>query len=234
VTSAERDVVAELVAKGATPCYVYFFESIVQRLAELRAAFGDRLTVSYAIKSNPNVALLSKMRDVVRHLDASSIGEVDRALEAGYPARAVSFSGPGKRDFELARAVELGVGSVVCESTDEVTRLDELAARAGRRVGILLRINPIKVPQKFGAHMSGRGSQFGIDEERVDEIVASRRSWRALDLRGFHIFAGSNCLVPDAIAENVNNCLEVFTRLSPALGFCWKWVALSSARWDIW
>ena len=187
---------------------------MLERVAAIRSAFGGRFDVSYAIKSNPSEHLLRTMCGIVPYLDASSIGEVHRALLAGFAPGQVTFSGPGKRPAELKRAVELGVGLLVCESADEVEQADAFAAECGRRQEVLLRINPVKVPQKFGAHMSGRGSQFGIDEEVIDAVVASRRNWRALDLRGFHIYAGSNCLVPDAIAENVQNCFDVFARLA--------------------
>ena len=62
--------------------------------------------------------------------------------------------------------------------------------------------------------MAGRASQFGIDEEVVDQVLARFETWPALDLAGFHVYSGSNSLNPDAIAENMRNVFETCERLA--------------------
>ena len=75
------------------------------RLDALRQAFGGRFEVSYAVKSNPNPALVAWMKDHVPALDISSGGELRRALAAGWSGDRISFTGPGKRHWELAESV---------------------------------------------------------------------------------------------------------------------------------
>ena len=124
-----------------TPAYVYFADDISTQFERVSAAFGGRFELSYAVKANPNVALLGHMKACLSHLDASSVGEIERALLAGYAAGQISFSGPGKRRFELERAVCLECGEFVCESEHELDALNAIAFDAKRRVTVLVRVN---------------------------------------------------------------------------------------------
>jgi diaminopimelate decarboxylase len=196
-----------------TPCYAYFVDAIRARFDRLATLLGGRFGMSYAVKSNPNVELLRRIRDKVVTLDTSSIAEVERGRAAGYDPKDCTFSGPAKRLFELERAVELGVGEMVCESPHEIATLNRLAGDAGRRMEILIRINPNRMPRKFGVAMAGKPSQFGIDEDDVDAILKKRSDWTHLDLVGFHIYSGTNSLDADAISDNFGIFIEIFTRV---------------------
>lgn len=214
MTDSVRKQLGEAAARFGTPAYVYFVDAIAQRIADTRAAFDNRFAISYAVKANPNVALLTRMLSHVDTLDVSSIGEVDRALSAGCPAERLTFSGPVKREADMARAVELGVGEMVCESPWELERLNELAAAAGITLPVFVRINPKRAPRGFGGSMAGRASQFGIDEEDLSPVLDRFAHWPSLKLDGLHIYSGTNCLKPDAIAENFAIFIELFTRFS--------------------
>jgi diaminopimelate decarboxylase len=201
-----------------TPVFVYDLAQIRERHAALVAALGGRLEPSFAVKCNPNVAMLARLRGTFTHLDVSASGELDRAVRAGYDPAQISFSGPAKRPFELERAVGLGVGEIVCESLREVRALGAIGRRVGRDVPVLLRINPLKMPAKFGLNMAGRASQFGIDEEEMDAVLPDVQRAGGVDLRGFHIFSGTNALDASAIGENFAIFAELFTRFSERYG----------------
>ena len=215
---ATRTVLNHVSRAYGTPCYVHFLDPMRRQLDRLEQAFGGRFAISYAVKCNPNVALLGRLRDMVPTLDVSSIGEVERGLRAGYSGSRMTFSGPAKRPFELARAVEVGCGEIVCESEREIDSVNRLAREAGRRVSILIRINPRRMPRSFGMSMAGKPSQFGIDEEDVTTVLDKRRNWTALDLKGFHIYSGTNSMSEEAIAENFGIFIDLFTRLSLQYG----------------
>ena len=117
-------VAAAALAVG-TPAYVYDLDGVLDRIATLKRVFEGRFRVSYAVKANPNGAILQALKGHVATLDISSGGELARALKAGWEARDLTFSGPAKRPFELEASVEAGVGEMVCESVEE---LDELQA----------------------------------------------------------------------------------------------------------
>lgn len=207
-------ILNEAASRFGTPAYVYFVDGVFTQIRQLREVFENRFSISYAVKSNPNLALLARMQHCVATLDVSSIGEVERALQVGCPARRLTFSGPAKRMFELERAVEVGVGEMVCESQEEIEILDQLTQTAGKRMSVLPRINPKTMPRNFGLSMSGRPSQFGIDEEHLDDVLAQRDRWKNLDFAGFHIYSATNSLDEEAITENIAQCIELFTRFS--------------------
>lgn len=214
-----RTILRDLALARGTPCYVYFASGVRARFERLAAAFGGRFGVSFAVKSNPNGALLRSIREEVETLDVSSIGEVERALAAGYPASLLTFSGPAKRPQELERALALGVGEMVCESLWEAETLNRLAAAGSHRVPVLVRINPLRMPRGFGVNMAGRPSQFGIDEEQLEAALDRFRQLANLELKGFHIYSGTNCLDAEAIAENFEIFIDLFARASRHHGF---------------
>lgn len=217
ISEKTRDVLMRVARMAGTPCYVYVLDGILERIAAVRDAFGGRFDLSYAVKANPNRELLRRLIGVVSTLDVSSIGEVRLALDAGWAAEQLSFSGPAKRMEELEGAVELGVGEMICESLWEIQQLDRLAAKASRRMPVCVRINPARCPPRFGVNMAGRASQFGIDEEDLPEVLVRLGSLKHLDVRGFHIYSATNSLSEEAIAENFGIFIGLFERFGRML-----------------
>ena len=206
------DVLRAVARDFGTPVYVYFVDQIRARVAAVRAAFGHRFQLSFAVKCNPNHGLLQRLHGVVDLLDVSSGGEVRRALAAGWEAARVSFTGPGKTEAEVRAALDARVGEIVVESVDEAALVQRLAAAGGRRARVLLRIAPARVPRGFGLNMSGKPSQFGIDEEDLDAAVRVVAGLTHVDLAGFHIYSGTQCLNADAIVENYAIFVDLFRR----------------------
>src|SRR5512134_3671664 len=97
---------ADIAERWGTPAYVYFLPSVRERVSAVRSAFSGRMEISFALKSNPNPALLRSLIGVVDELEVSSLGELARALDAGWPAASARFTGPAKRDFELVGALD--------------------------------------------------------------------------------------------------------------------------------
>ena len=193
---------SDAIGAFGTPVYVYDLDGMTSRVRLLDALFDGRFGVSYAIKANPNPAVLKALRPDLASFDASSFAEVRRALAAGMPAGRISFSGPAKRPEEIRGAIAAGIGELVIESPAEARMASDLVRATGRRQACLVRINPLKVPRRFGASMAGSASQFGIDEEVLSEMLPAIAALPGLDLIGFHIYSGTNCLDAEAIAEN--------------------------------
>ncbi len=205
-------------ARFGTPAYVYDLDAVIARVRTLSAMFDGRFGVSYAIKANPNAALLKALEPEIFSFDASSFAEVRRALATGAPPERISFSGPAKRMEEISGAIDLEVGELVIESLEEARTASAYALSKGRRQPCLVRINPVKVPRKFGASMAGAASQFGVDEEVLGEELPQIAALEGLDLIGFHIYSGTNCLDADAIAENFGILADVFRAAQAATG----------------
>lgn len=195
------------------PVYVYDVDVLLARLQVLKGLFGAEFGVSFAIKSNPNRALLERIASYADSLDASSFGEVLRARRSGMPPERISYSGPGKRRTELQAFIGTGAELVV-ESVDEIEDAAAFARDKGVGQKVLIRINPDHVPRGFGASMSGKPSQFGIDEQATPEAIALVDGSSHLELAGFHIYTGSNSLSTETLIENFRNMARLFLQFS--------------------
>lgn len=210
---ARRAGLAAVANRHGTPCFVYDEAFAHARVAAVRDAFAGRFEISYAVKSNPNRAILRSLHGIVDRLDLSSGGELLLAEETGWDPARWSFVGPAKRRAELRLAVELGCGHVVVESVRELRQLDAEAGALGDVAPVLLRINPTEMPTGFGVTMARRPTIFGIDEEEIDDAVRVSLGLDHLRLDGFHVYAGTQCLDADALAENIRNIAGLFSRL---------------------
>jgi len=210
----DQQVLLEVSRKFGTPCYVYFWDHVVGRVESLRSAFGESIRVSYAVKANPNRALLRRLRDRVDHLDISSGGEFLVASEAGHDAASFTFVGPAKADWELHLAAQRGCGCFVVESDEELSRLNCLGSRVQKVLPVAVRVNPAHLPKGYGVSMAMRATQFGIDEECLDPVLERLAGLEHIRLEGFHVYAGTQCLNNDSIAENLENCARIFLETS--------------------
>lgn len=211
-----------------TPTFVYFPSGMRARLSQIETAFQGRFEVSFAMKCNPNVGLLKALRGPLAAIDASSAGEIYRGLAAGFNASQIAFSGPAKREFEIEYAVSVGCGSIVCESLRQIDLVDSFARKHDRRQSVLIRVNPKHVPRKFGLQMGGRASQFGIDEEDVDDVIRQMPRRKGIELEGLHAFSAGNSLDEDAIIENFECILSLFKGISELHGLAPRKLVIGS------
>lgn len=218
--AARRDLDGHLTAAAerfGTPAYVYFTDVIDARLADLRRAFDGAFAISYAVKSNPNPALLGWMRERLDYLDVSSGGEFALSVAAGWAPERISFTGPAKRTPELRAAIAAGLGELVLESLREAVLANAIAAELGVVQPVLIRIAPDLVPKGFGDQMAGRPSPFGIDIEDAAEILPQIAALPHLRIIGLHIFSGTQSLRPAAICDNWRIFIAIFSRLCDQL-----------------
>jgi len=201
---------------GRTPLFLYSEERVRARVAELRAAMPERLALHYAVKANPFAPLLALMSDLVDGFDIASGGELEILREAGIWLARVSFAGPGKRDAELEAAIHAGV-TLNLESEGEARRALAIGGRLGVTPRLAIRVNPDFDLKGSGMKMGGGAKPFGIDAERVPalvrDVVGAGAEWR-----GFHIFAGSQALDAEAIAETQGQTLDLAARLAEESG----------------
>jgi diaminopimelate decarboxylase len=206
----------DLVARaGDTPLFVYDFALIRARIVSLRAALPKDVAIHYAMKANPLPELVSAIAPLVDGLDVASSGELVIA-SAVHPH--VSFAGPGKRDRELKAAIEAGA-TINLESEGEADRALSIAGALGKTARLAVRVNPDFDLKGSGMRMGGGAKPFGVDAERVPALVKHVIEAGA-DWRGFHIFAGSQALDSDAIAETQRATVELAGQLADDVGVC--------------
>lgn len=197
---------------GQTPFYAYDRQRIARHVAEVRAALPAGVDLHYAIKANPLPELLAFMAPLVDGLDVASAGELQRALAAGMAPGGISFAGPGKRAVELDAAVSAGV-LVNVESFREVPLLAETSARLGQPARVAVRVNPDFELRGAGMRMGGGAKPFGVDAEQVPALLQAIAS-AGLRFEGFHLYAGSQMLKGDLLAQATLAAGELLLRLS--------------------
>jgi len=199
-----------------TPGYVWFRPIVERQVRRLRDALGPRFKLHFAVKANPHPSMLRLIRELGLGADVASAGELERVLECGFEPEAVEFSGPGKRESELATAVEAGVGAINVESLTELELLERLARERGRRANVGLRVNPSS-KARTGLRMAG-ATQFGISEEDVGSALERLADATYLEFVGLHVHMGSQILDADTIVQIYRTCLEIAALMTERTG----------------
>ena len=199
---------------GQTPFYAYDRALLTRRVADLRAALPAGIKLHYAMKANPMPAVVNHMARLVDGIDVASALELNVALDSGADPHEISFAGPGKGDDELRKAVASGI-LINIESFREVGVLAAIQQETGWTARVAVRVNPDFELKSSGMKMSGGPKQFGVDAEQVPELLAEIGK-AGLAFEGFHLFAGSQNLRPEAIVEAQRKCFELALRLAEA------------------
>lgn len=196
--------------RHGTPLYVHSRPLIARQIDALRAALPADLALLYAVKANPDPAVVACLAPRVDGCDVTSASEIAVALQAGVAGETLSLAGPGKSDAELAAGVAANA-LVVLESPGEARRVAAVAA-GGVRPRVALRINP-PFTLAADARMGGGPRRFGVDSELAPAVLAELGRL-PLAFEGFHVFAGSGCLDACAIAQAQRATLELACQLA--------------------
>ena len=191
VENVAISVIAESVG---TPLYAYS----AARLRENARAFRDgvaplgRVHLAFAIKANPNLAVLRLLANEGFGADVVSGGEMARAMAAGIPAKDIVFSGVGKSRRELVQGLEAGIGQFNLELEEEGVVLARLAAERGLTARAALRVNPDVDAGTHAKISTGRKeNKFGVDIDRAVEMYGRLAEQDGLSMRGVAIHIGS-------------------------------------------
>ena len=190
-----------------TPLYIYDRAIIKQRAQALRKVLPEDLQINYAVKANPNIEILGLMSTFYDGFDIASRGEMQRAVRAGQDPGKMSFAGPGKSPDELKFAIENGIGSISIESEREAEHIISICKALNTTTRILIRVNPRFELSKSGMKMGGGPKQFGIDSERVPNLITKLQNDEYVKFTGIHIFSGSQNLQADKILETCGKIL---------------------------
>ncbi|WP_372593081.1 pyridoxal-dependent decarboxylase, exosortase A system-associated [Actinotalea sp.] len=197
---------------GSTPFFAYDRRLILERVALLRGLLPDRLSIGYAIKANPMPAVVHLLASSVDALDVASAHEMRVALDTGAEPARVSFAGPGKTDSELEQAVAAGV-TIEVESFGETRRTVRAGEVVGVRPRVAIRVNPDFAVRGSGMRMGGGPQQFGVDAEQVPDLMREADA-AGVELLGFHVFAGSQNLSADLLAQAQARTVDLVLALS--------------------
>ncbi|WNO53712.1 diaminopimelate decarboxylase [Stakelama saccharophila] len=190
-----EDVPLDRIAEAVgTPAYVYSRATLERHARVFRDGLKqiERLHLAFAIKANPNLAVLRVLADRGYGADVVSGGEMARALAAGVPARDIVFSGVGKTIGELERALDVGIGQFNLEHEPEGRALAGLAAARGQSAPAVLRVNPDVDAGTHEKISTGRAeNKFGVPIDEARAMFGRLAAEPGLALRGVAIHIGS-------------------------------------------
>ena len=204
VLHAEDVPLTAIAEQVGTPVYVYSRATLTRHARVFRDALSvlPSVHIAFAVKANPNVAVLKLLAKEGYGADVVSGGEMERALAAGIPADGTVFSGVGKSETELVRALEAGIGQFNLESEEEGIELAALAAARGLTASAALRVNPDVDAGTHGKISTGKAeNKFGVPYDRAAEIYARLAGLPGLKMRGLAVHIGSQLAKLEPMAD---------------------------------
>ena len=194
VLHAEDLPLSAIAEAVGTPVYIYSRATLERHARVFKAAVAHlpRTHIAFAIKANPNLAVLKVMTREGMGADVVSGGELARALAAGMPARDIIFSGVGKQTHEMVQGLDAGIGQFNIESEEEGTELATLARARGQVAACALRVNPDVDARTHEKISTGKAeNKFGVPIDRAAGIYARLAALPGLDMRGVAVHIGS-------------------------------------------
>ena len=207
VLHAEQVPLPVIADAVGTPVYVYSRATLERHAQVFRDALSelDNPHLAFAVKANPNLAVLKVLARQGYGADVVSGGEMDRALAAGMAAEDIVFSGVGKTADEIVRALGKGVGQFNIESEEEGREIAILAETTGKRANAVLRINPDVDAGTHGKISTGKAdNKFGVGIHKAPAIYTRLARLPGLNMRGVALHIGSQLTSLDPLETAFN------------------------------
>lgn len=209
--------VSALAKEYGTPLFVYDQAVLDRKWNSLRSALPREFSIYYSVKANPNQTILRQFLAKGAGLEIASSGEFCQAVAAGCAPENILFAGPGKTEAELELVLSKGIGEIHLESRLEAERVIAISRRLGIRARVAVRVNPGGEAEGGAMRMGGRPAPFGVDEENLEEFLDFLRV-PEVEVRGIHIFAGTQILDTEILVSQYRKGLEIARKAVAKLG----------------
>lgn len=213
---AESVALSTVAAQYGTPCYIYSRRALEQAFK----AWDDALSgmphlICYAVKANSNLGVLNVLARLGAGFDIVSGGELERVLAAGGDPAKVVFSGLGKTEDEMRRALQVGIKCFNVESAAELERLQKVAAELNLKAPVSLRVNP-DVDAKTHPYISTglKENKFGIDIAQALSIYRRAAELPNLEIHGADCHIGSQLTDDKPLLDALDRMLLLVDELA--------------------
>ena len=212
---AENLPVKQLAEQFGTPLYVYSRATLERHWHAFNNAFGEHPhLVCFAVKSNPNIAILNVMAKLGSGFDIVSQGELERVLAAGGDAGRVVFSGVAKSHQEIARALEVNIRCFNVESEAELLRINQIAGEMGKIAPISLRVNPDVDAHTHPYISTGlKENKFGVSVEQAREVYKVAATLPNIKIVGMDCHIGSQLTELQPFLDAVDRLIVLMEQL---------------------
>src|SRR5256886_554938 len=170
--------------------------------------------ICYSVKANGNLGVLKVLRTLGAGADIVSVGELRRALAAGFEPGAIVFSGVGKTAPELDEAIRAGVGYLNIESSAELDAAIAVARRGKRRASLGIRVNPDVATETHPYTKTGeKTAKFGVPYDEVVSVAQRIAGEPLFTLRGLAMHLGSQITDVEPYHRGTVKLLELVTAI---------------------
>ena len=213
---AENLPVKQLAEQFGTPLYVYSRATLERHWHAFNNAFGEHPhLVCFAVKSNPNIAILNIMAKLGSGFDIVSQGELERVLAAGGDAGKVVFSGVAKSRQEIARALEVNIRCFNVESEAELLRINQVAGEMDKIAPISLRVNPDVDAHTHPYISTGlKENKFGVSVEQAREVYKLAATLSNIKIVGMDCHIGSQLTELQPFLDAVDRLIVLMEQLN--------------------
>lgn len=204
-----------------TPLMVVDKRDFLSRCQDMARAFGGGENVHYASKAFLTTQVAKWVAEQGLHLDVASLGELEIALHAEFPAADITAHGNNKSEAFLRRCVTAGVGTVVLDSFQELERLEKIAGEAGIVQNVLVRVKPgVEAHTHEFIATSHEDQKFGFSlaSGSAHKAAVMAHESGSLKLRGLHCHVGSQVFDAEGFKLAAERVLELYKQLIDAVG----------------
>ena len=204
----------KIVEEFQTPFYLYNEEIILKKINFLK---NLKLNINhkfhFAVKANPNLAILNILRKNNLGAEVVSSGELFKSLKAGFEPKDIIFDGPGKTEFDLKYAITQRIQSINIENLDEISIINDYSISKGLRTSIGIRINPDIDGDTLEKITTGKsGGKFGISVDQVNFDDIKKLPGIQLNCLSVHI--GSQIIDHTKLIEAYRNLISLADELN--------------------
>lgn len=201
-----NELLRTLSAQLDTPSYIFDLDEFNKRAALVRKYFGEKTGLCFSIKANP--FLLGRLPETFDKIEVCSPGELTVCEKTGVDMSKIIFSGVNKTEKDVHRAADDEVGTFTAESRLHVKMINAEGVARGKVFPVLLRVTDVK-----------GGTQFGMEEKEVLDIIANREDYKGMEIVGIHYFTGTQKKKAKPIERELAYITDLLDRVKAELGF---------------
>jgi len=213
--SIENVLIEDIAHEFSTPSYVYSKKIILDNYIDFKKQFeGLDHLICFAVKSNPNIAILNLLAKNGAGFDIVSGGELQRVIAAEGDPKKVVFSGVGKSQEDIELAIKYNILTFNVESEAELYRIQNSAKKLNKKAAISIRVNPNVDPKTHPYISTGlKDNKFGVDEQNAISMYKIAKNLSAIKIKGIDCHIGSQITELKPFEDSIKKLIELIDHL---------------------
>jgi|TARA_B110000261_G_scaffold150306_1_gene177698 diaminopimelate decarboxylase len=213
--SIENVLIEDITKEFSTPSYIYSKKVILDNYLDFKKQLeGLDHLICFAVKSNPNIAILNILAKNGAGFDIVSGGELQRVIAAEGDPKKIVFSGVGKSQEDIELAIKHNILTFNVESEAELYRIQNSAEKLNKKATISIRVNPNVDPKTHPYISTGlKDNKFGVDEQNAISMYKIAKSLSAIEIKGIDCHIGSQITELKPFEDSIRKLLELIDHL---------------------